>query len=242
MPDKKDSEFKYLDKDSKEIIEVLREDRLLRTALNIRGYLRVLFYLLGTEQGRKAFKDPEFRQAIFHREGRTGFLEHSIIKNPLYLPSTQNEASLEIITATAGKWVGYDFKRESEFGKKAIPVRKGKITSFVLEEIRENEPSDYTPTTLFRFFDLTHLLCMELPSIDYLIEQGLLETRTYREVFQKIGTYDRYARSMDFFEITDKEVYQVTPKGNGLIFLLGDGGDKVKEKKKAKQLVPAYQQ
>ncbi len=148
---------------------------------------------------------------------------------------------MEIITATAGKWCGYDFNRESEFGKKAITQKKGKLLSFILEEIKENKSSDYTPTTLFQFFDITHLLSMECPSIGYLIEQGLLEARTYREAFQRIGTYDKYARSMDFFEITDKEVYQVTPKGNGLIFLSGESGEKVKEKKKAKELVPAYQ-
>lgn len=241
MADDKNPEFKYLNKERKELIKIMNDSsRLFRYAVNVLGYALVITILLTTKTGWETLKDPEFRRLLAYREGRIGFLEYSILQNPLYVPS-DSEGSLEFVTASAGRWVGYDFKRESEFGENSIKRYEGKLISFILDEIKENKPLDYTPTTLFRFFDFSHLIHFETPSVDYLIENGLLETRTYREAFQKSGKYEEYARTLDLFEITEKPVYQITPKGNGLIFLSADGGEKVTEKKKAKKLVPAYQ-
>ena len=90
-----------------------------------------------------------------------------------------------------------------------------------------------------RFTDIVDVV---YPSIDEVLEWGYVREVTYGESFERVKQFERYKDALAFFDISDKTVYQVTPKGNGLVYLLKDGGDKKRLEDSARSLVlqPAY--
>jgi len=113
------------------------------------------------------------------------------------------------------------------------------LNSFLLDEIKDNPKELYTPDYTFDWFKFEHVYSLECPSMTYLEEHGLMEQKTYREAYQRMGKYEQYAQAIEVLGIAEKPVFQITPKGNSLIMLLGDGGDKVPKRKEVKKLVLA---
>lgn len=208
-----------------EEIKGSKKTRIFSATLLGTALIRHFFF---TPKGWKSLQKPEFWNFPFRTELRKGLLEDAIIQNPLYVPNEQ-EGGLKYEDALSGRWVAYDFHRERIFGR-ANPLKKGKFHSFILDDIKDNEGNTQTPTELFQLFDMYHFFHAERPSIDYLIEQEIIEPKTYGEAYQKAGQYETYAHALDIHELKDKKVYQVTPKGNTLLFLAGDGGDTKKHK------------
>ncbi len=58
-----------------------------------------------------------------------------------------------------------------------------------------------------------------------MLESGLVEQATYREAYRLSGMYHSYINSLKHFKLEDQIVYRITPKGNGLVFLMPFGGD-----------------
>lgn len=212
----------------KEIAHFLRKHRLFRSAMNVAWRTALYTYLISTERGRKLLRDPENRRFFVDKEARTGLLEDSIINNTLYHPNDEG-TSLMLSSAAAGRWVGYDFDRPLEFGPEVGQFFEGKLWAVPLEAIMNNAPDHYTPTHRLELLDAAHLLQFETPSIQEAIEYGLVEPTTYRKAFGRARQYERYKLAMSLNGITDIEIYRVTPKGNGLIFLSPDTGRKVKK-------------
>jgi hypothetical protein len=234
--------YKYRsDKDQewrKGLINAVKRNRFYQFlgSMLIRGIY--LSSALFDPESRKFAQTPEFWKVLFDREYRTGFSEGSILQNPLYVPGGDG-FSLRKENARAGSWVGYDFKNQLRYKRRNVQNDSGKLTSFILDEIRNNPKDLYTPDYTLDIFNFYHFLCFEHPSMTYLEEQGVVEKRTYREAYQRVGRYEQYARAMDFFGITEEPVYQITPKGNGLVILTGEGGKKVEKKKESRVLIPS---
>ena len=139
----------------------------------------------------------------------------------------------------AGRWVSYDFNRRQEFGEKSMSLKKGKLYDFPLTDVMPNDVNTPTPTGYFDFFDIEHFLHIDVPTVDGLIYLELLKSTTYRDSFRRVGIYENHAKQLDDLGIANKEVYQVTPKGNGLIFLDEEGGErKPKEKRSSLTINP----
>lgn len=224
-------------------VSKLEKSRVSRTIINTS--FRVLFYsvLLTTRSGREMLMDAERRRFLYDREERIGLLEDSIISDELYIP---NEAgtSLEQISAVAGRFVGYDFHRPKEFksaGKKRERQvkRDGKLWTFAINEVSGNDINDYTPTDLFNIFNPMHFLSLDIPTIDEATDQGFLQETTYRQAYEKVGMYPRYRQYLELQGISDRTIYTVTPKGNGLVFLVTDGGEKRNQEDKVGELKPS---
>ena len=112
--------------------------------------------------------------------------------------------------------------------------------SFLIDEVKDRDKSDYTPLDLFQFTDIEHIMHADFPTIEELVEQGLVEETTYEEAYRSVGLYDQYSQSMGVLGISEETVYQITPKGNTLIDLSNDGGRKIKKSKRVKKLVPSH--
>lgn len=228
---------------SKDIARFLRRHFLAKAAGNMFVLSALAYYLIFTRDGWQTLRNPELRQSLFNREENTGLLEDSIFAPDLYFPSDEG-TGLENRRAVAGRWVAYDFNRPNEFGsivkKRKTQVKQGKILAFPLIDIIDNKPDKYTPTNLFHSLWIEHLLQMESPTISDLIDYGLVEETTYREAYSRANLYDKYRVPLTLARLNDQTVYGVTPKGNGLIFLNPDFGDKKEHKEPKKILKPVF--
>ena len=238
---KTESEYNYLSDKGQEwrvsLVNGVRRNHLYEFFGTV--FMRTLFFagILLTQYGRESLKDPNIRKMFFDKKYRTGFSEGSIFQNPLYFPN-KNGSSLTKLEARAGSWVSYDFKKPST-SKIGGKRKTGKLNSFLLDEIKDNPKELYTPDYTFDWFKFEHVYSLECPSMTYLEEHGLMEQKTYREAYQRMGKYEQYAQAIEVLGIAEKPVFQITPKGNSLIMLLGDGGDKVPKRKEVKKLVLA---
>ena len=177
---------------------------------------------------------PTKFMGLIPRESRTGLLSCSIINNPLYAPS-QEVGSISQIRSSGGKWVAYDFLR-LKYWKRATQTFRGTCYAMIPDEVIGRPSEDYTPT---REYDLlsTDLFFFERPSIERLQNVGMLEITTYAEAYQRVaGMNEETSNALHSAGIADQEVFQVTPKGNGLIFVGETGGDPEETKSTVRKL------
>lgn len=222
-------------------IENTARHRLGRKVRRAGTQMLFFAYLLSTDSGREGIRKYGFKDALFSLEARTGLLENSILSNTLYYPNDE-EASLSSDQAVAGRWVAYDFDRPLEFGGKfkgeAWQKKEGKLWCFPLEEILDNNPDQHTPTSLPDWLEWNHLRQLSTPSIEELINWGLMIESTYREAYATVGLLEKYRTIMILDRVLDEKVYVITPKGNGLIGLSADSGKPQKNPEKGKVLRP----
>ncbi len=212
------------DKSIRDVKDYLKKHRTPKKILDLFARLS-MHVVLGV--------NPRYWKFLSDRRYRLGFLEGSILQNPLYVPS-QDGCSLKMEKTLAGQWVGYDFERVRKYGEKFPHSVKGKLYTFSIDEV-ENHPSDmFTSSDILEFFDINHLLSLDAPGIEIAEKEGLVERVTYGEAYDSAGLYGRYESALGVLNVLDDEVYRITPKGNTLVFLGGDGGDKIKKEKKAR--------
>jgi hypothetical protein len=256
--DDNDDRKKRLEETQKEIENIKNGDRfempdemrdtgrMLRKLPGVRRFLNFMVYgiimpptLIMKGQGKLLF-NPEMRKLMFDRETKTGMLEDAIFAPMLWCPNDDG-TSLQYDKALAGRYAVYDFNRREEFGKKALPRGKGRLIAFPLEEIIGNDINEYTPSTLVDPVDLGQLLQLVVsPKIEELVGWGLIRETNYIEAYVRVGLYDKYKLAIDMKNLGNETVYQITPKGNGLVNIMLDGGEKTPEKKKAMELVPGW--
>ncbi len=233
MPDPEE----YISEKTRELITRLKESSLYRITMDV--LFKVNFYLAPFNPlfWKGMIESPSFREFWLRRESKIGLLEGSIIQNPLWIPESDGNDLVQHIE-TGGQWYGYDFQREAEFGKEARPVKRGKLVSIIPEELKPLSPRAYTPTGSVHPLNYVHFLQLEMPSIDYLVQHGVVEETTYERAFERVGMLERYVWNLSQHQLLDLPVFQVTPKGNGLVSLGQPGGKKItKELKEAdKQL------
>lgn len=216
-------------KEIEAIQSYFRDHRLSRFIIN-RVY-ELMFYAMVflTPLGWKKLMDPAYRNYLLSKEFGKGFLVDSILQNPIYIPDGHGQLTQKKVGA--GIWAGYDFHRFKEFPTTTRQYREGKLGSMLLEEIRDNPAGMYTPTSLVNPLNIQHMFSIDFPSIEDLINKEMIRQTTYKSAFRRAGHYEMYARSLDLLEISDKPLFQVTPKGNSLIFLGNITGDSTPPKK-----------
>lgn len=220
-----------------------RHNRLTRSIRNVGVGIVYLMYLISTDSGREDLRKYGLKDALFAAESRSGLLEDSILSDNLYFPNNDGTL-LSWQRAIAGRWIAYDFNRPFEFGEKfrgeIWQKKEGKLWCFPLQEIIDKKSGDYTPTNLLDLFDFNHMRQLTAPSVDELLDWGLIRESTYEEAYLRAGLIDKYRRLMTLEGILDGKVYVVTPKGNGLIGLSHDSGKQEKDPKEKKVLKPRF--
>jgi len=188
-----------------------------RFVLNSIPRVLAVFYVLKNNRG-------------IHRLGKnnlTGLLKGAMFSEALYIP---NEKELDFKPAKAGRWNGYDFNRGKTF-KGANPFYQGRIFAFPIEEIMQNPPEIQTPTGLLSVLSFEHFVDLCNPTAEELVEMGLAKRATYREVYAQAGFIERYGPQLEKFEVLDSSIYTITPKGNTLVFIRPDGGEREPKRK-----------
>ena len=195
------------------------------------------YTLFFTEEGRQVLQDPKRFKKLFDRECNIGLLEGSIIGDSLY-SANKGDIELQRESSIAGQWVAHDPYRTREFGENAPEIHKGKLLSFLVEEIAGNNKNHYTPTEFLNVYDVCHLAYLNTSSIGELVDGEYVEEKKYENALKQIGLYEGYKEQLPN-NVLKKEVYQVTPKGNGLIFLRKEAGEKKKKiQEKKSSLIP----
>ena len=245
MPEREPNQKQPLIKqDREDISDFLKRNRLIRYPMNVATRISLYTAFLSTQSGRKLLSDPEARRFLWNREKRVGLLEDSIFSNDLFFPNKE-ETSLTHETAVAGRYIGYDFRRPTEFGKRVKEkesniVKDARLFSAPLREIIDNTPDKYTPTALFDIYSLEHLIVLQPTTLEELIQDGLAEKTTYKEAYNRVGLYNKFKLFIELEQIADKPVYRVTPKGNTLVILSRDFGVNQKDPKLKTKLAPAF--
>ncbi len=206
---------------SQELKDFFKRHYFHRKAASLVGKFIFTAYVLFTPKGWDAIKE---RGNIFARRNLVGLLENSILQNELYIPGEEGGSLSFEEAKSPGHYVSFDFRRKEEFGEHAMQKDEGSLYSFFLDEIKYNPPNKFTPTDLLQILDVEHLFEFDKPSLDDLIKQGLVIQTTYKEAYDRAGYYTIHKNSMDVLNVADRQVFQITPKGNTLVFLISEGG------------------
>jgi hypothetical protein len=164
-------------------------------------------------------KNPEFREAL-KRNNRIGMLNGSIIASKLWRPSSDG-TDLEYHESTPEELLGYDFRRPEELKTRRKKEERqhfeGKLK--VLDFDREGKiPADKaTATGVYDWFDLEYFPKFRLLSVAEATKKGYIKKTTYREAYGEFYLDGKYSQAL--LEVGDQIVYQVTPKGNSVVFL-----------------------
>ena len=227
-----------MSKKMKNIAKEMRHNPLLRITGSVIYAITMVYFLSSTPEGRRQLKNPEFRKTLIDKEKRTGLLEDTILSPYLYHPNDEG-TSLTKSEAKPGRWISYDFRRPKEFYPKKVPqLDNGRIFAFVLPEVIDNPTEKFTPTNLVNIFEITHILTVETPSISELVTYGYIKETTYGKAYEEAGTSGKFDKYLALNDLTNKQIYQITPKGNGMVFLATDSGETNKEEQRIKKLVP----
>lgn len=162
-------------------------------------------------------------RAVREPDNRIGLLENSIIGNPLCYPLDEQYTAQEIIGG--GEWVAYDFHRPYKLparrdGRAHRQLRKGKLLAFMLDNIKDSRADDPTPTSLLNLQILDHAISFDRPGIENLVAEEYVTPTTYAAAYRRAGAYEQFAVELDAKGVMEQQTYQVTPKGNSLIFLI----------------------
>lgn len=155
---------------------------------------------------------------------------HSIIWNPLYFPDDgELKKQLQFQNASAGLWNVHDFK-DTFISKNKLTHTdlSTELAFFPIEKKLVNQNSNKnieTPIWVFNFFQLEDIIKFSKLNISKALEYWALEEVTYIEAYEKIGNQD-WIDDIDILNITDKKVFQVTPKWNTLIIPMAKWWDK----------------
>ena len=171
---------------------------------------------------------PECRwqvlKALLDRDFQIGCLEGTMIQNPLYVPETDSRRVLEL-NAKSGEWVFYDHERPNKIRRTRRQTLRGVPVSFIPEDFKGHPPSRYTPLGAVVPMGMD-IFCVEFPSIDFLLEQGAIVETTYEEAYGRLGLMDTHGDFLRVEGLSERLVYQITPKGNSLVHCEGYFGDK----------------
>jgi len=140
--------------------------------------------------------------------------------------------------------IAFDATRPQEFPKSDIGynlalVSKGVLWSFMPEEIKKNAEETKTPTGYVEMYNMKHLMTLDKHPLDKLLGEKVLRAVTMAEAYDYAGL-DEFIPGLEARRLADDRVYQVTPKGNTLMQLLEDGGDRApkREYKYKEALIP----
>ena len=156
-----------------------------------------------------------------------GLTEGSILSAHLAHPA---EEGFVYEQAENGDWLGYDFNRPKDRvcrqrnGEMRL-LCGGRLGGFLIEAVKANPSDVRTPTRLLNLFDLTQIYSFDFMTGESATEAGLVMSTTYTKAYKAVGAYEQFADNLHELGVADEQVHQVTPKGNGLVFLVGEFGD-----------------
>lgn len=175
---------------------------------------------------------------IAARESMYGLIEGSIVDADLTYPD-KGKGYLTHKRAQGGRWVAHDFKRPSVFPSEAkrgiLPdYKEGRLSSLILDEVIDKDEDDLTPLGLLNIAEPLHIIKFNSSSPGKLVDEGLMRLTSYEEAYDNVGLYDEFGEELHLRGVAKDSVFQVTPKGNTLIFVSRDSGSKKPQEEREK--------
>lgn len=189
------------------------------TEFVLRGALDIDAFLTDGPEGLRARRDPA---------RMSGLLEGTILAPRLCFPDEVDD-TLIFERAGAGEWLSYDFNRPLEFPKSSerddfYQTKEGVLWAYMPESMKEQPASQKTPLRIITHHTLDFLADFDKRSPQTLAEEGFLLRTTHAEAYERVGATE-YIDGLRARSVDKESVYQVTPKGNSLLWLLDDDGD-----------------
>ncbi|HCR55757.1 TPA: hypothetical protein DIV49_02185 [Candidatus Saccharibacteria bacterium] len=165
-----------------------------------------------------------------------GICEDGIIGGRMCLPDEQHD-HLTYRTANAGQWMSYDFRRAEFFphvaeklGDNFSLYDEGILTALLLEGLASRPVDARTELTIDEMISFETVLSSDKPGISTLLELGMVARRSHEDAYEQAGA-TAHIDELRIRGVAQEPVYQVTPKGHGLISLEDEGGSKPPRKK-----------
>ena len=113
-----------------------------------------------------------------------------------------------------------EYHRGKKIDNRYSNARSGKLRTFMMPELEGLSGDEQTPDF---YIDTIGLFDGEFedpsPSIETLLKEEYIIQTTYEDAFKTARRYKYYADYIHLADIAESSVYQVTPKGNGLIVI-----------------------
>ena len=181
----------------------------------------------------------KYLEAIRYEEKRVGYLSDSLISPTLIIPEEKSNI-MSLKDAQAGEYLGFDPRRRSVFRPKCKNNSEGKLYALRIEElVEQGNKYDLTPTGKYNIYSVEGICSITTPTPEELLEWGFIEKVGLVDAYIRLGFRDEISDLIRRAEFKEKETYQVTPKGNGLIYT-GKSGTQ-KNSKKDKILNPSFE-
>ncbi len=172
------------------------------------------------------------------REFGLGICEDGIIGSSVAFPDPEYDSQhLTYRTAGIGQWKSHDFRRAEFFPAAARRMShftlytEGILTAFMLDSVADAPIDVRTNLTFQQAWGLDRRLTHEHPTMGRLLELGIVEERTQEDAFEQARA-TKYIDELRAKGLAADTVYQVTPKGNGLVELRQERGDPTRRRGK----------
>jgi len=183
-----------------------------RTAYRLGRIIQTYFVTL-------KYRDLDLLSRHLNLNNRFSLPEGSIIANPLYAPDSD------------GNFTRFDSKSGTyssiRFSPKVKRERDMTIGGFRLDEFIDNSQDQLTPTLSYSPVSLEDKLNTDFSALPKLLEHGFLVQTTLGEAYRRKFPEDvSLQEGFSKLGVSDNLAYQVTPKGNSLVLLFMEGGNK----------------
>ncbi|HSX35709.1 MAG TPA: hypothetical protein VLH84_02125 [Patescibacteria group bacterium] len=164
-----------------------------------------------------------------------GMMAQAIIGANLIMPDQAPDGTAELVKRVAGpgRHYGFDFERRfwsmyDDANPKPSPMWEGYLMFWLPKGIVHRKPHELSTPSLRWFMSPAAHATYRRATEQDLLDHGLARATTYGEAYDILGTnrYDAHRERMAALKRLDDPVLQITPKGNGLVYLSrrGDSG------------------
>ncbi len=177
----------------------------------------------------------------FKKDAGCGLPQDTIFAPSLHIPSGGHCSDLELLTTSSGGYVSCSFTKKQKFNDTLyMNITKGTLfAAFTLYEVIAKK-HERTPDSKFNANSSDVSFLFKHSSLHELLMFGFIEKTTYASVFEKLNINNNYIGNSTYAMISNDPIYQVTPKGNGVIFLISDSGDSDKKEDSEAELAREY--
>lgn len=214
----KSREVESFEEDRDKVLEYVKRSRLHRFAGNM--VLRLT--------AKKAL-GPDYKKP----EQRIGLVAGAIISSDLSYPAFNTEKPRILQSKPpGGRFAAFDFTLPNVFPdnpdiqSEEHMLSTGRVAAFKIDEFTDRPPAKLTGFDEFNILDIEDFLTLGFYDPLELTDRGFLELTTNAAAYDFHGLYDTYEDELVARSVVNDPVYLIQPKGNGLIGLASDGGDK----------------
>ena len=198
--------------------------------------LKATLYVVRKALGMYAYAKYGRDGSIILEDTILGLCEGSIIAPKLCHPTEEAQGELSVRQAHGGQLVGYDFRRPEYLPRAAdfphfTQESEGTCNAFLVDEVERNDPNMLNDISYIDFYSAEVLFTFDKPTLERLVEAGMLFVRTHEEAYEEAGATE-HIDGLRSRGLANTLVHQVAKKAHALVCLLPDDGEPKPKKEK----------